>query len=239
MNPLQSTLLFIAIATTAGCASSLPPATNTPDKPWTIKLTEAPLLASVDQAGLKATYELNSPQVPHPILFAAESDDAPTRVEPKIIVKIGGQWRIASLPASEDQNDFVYVGVCPARHEIFAILDCAVEDPGQVLDIIHSTDGGVTWSILGGVGKPTYMATFSAFHMDARGHGRLTVSYGDDLDQLKPGDYHYDTADGGKSWTRPTFEGDDLQNAEPVGEMVVRDRIKFRDAIKQLDDQYP
>jgi hypothetical protein len=180
---------------------------------WQVKLDQAPLAGGIEIEGMKVSLAIS--EAPNPVLFGCISDDSHSDIRPQIIVRLDHQWRQATLRDLQG-DEFVYAGYCKPRNEYFAILQFAVEGPGQDLDIIHSTDGGRTWSMLASVTMPHYWAAFAGFRMERNGRGELTVRYDDDNESVPRGYYHYHTADGGRTWHGPQLAADDLTEAYQV-----------------------
>ena len=99
---------------------------------------------------------------------------------------------------------------------------------------MRSTDGGKAWELLAPLVKHSYMDGFESFRMDPRGHGTLTIRHDCDYSKtgswwsrwlprrteepLPPGIFLYSTRNGGRTWSEPTFQEDDLEPLEALPE---------------------
>lgn len=131
-----------------------------------------------------------------------------TQSRPAILANTADQW--LALPFSGElfgQYGWQYVASNHDRTEMFAILDCQIEDPAWRLLILTSSDGGRTWALRSTLRKVCYFAGFHDFVMDRQGKGRLTILLDDDYTHdIKAGLYHYHTTDGCCTWTGPQYE---------------------------------
>jgi hypothetical protein len=69
------------------------------------------------------------------------------------------------------------------------------------------------------IDKPVGGGEYDSFAMSRDGRGRLTVYVAGTKDHPRRGGfYHFRTADGGQSWSRPEHERDDMTPADDVGD---------------------
>jgi hypothetical protein len=109
-----------------------------------------------------------------------------------------------------------WVGGGPGAGEVWGILDSQDDSGPDNLALVHSTDGGANWE-LAMLRKPVYYATFADFAMAGDGHGRISLYVeGDYKGSVKAGYYHYRTLDGGKTWSAPQWEKDEMTAGEQV-----------------------
>ena len=125
-------------------------------------------------------------------------------------------------------------GEAAERHEHSGILDCAVEGSGPELLLLRSSDEGGSWTIVSAVAKPHYMLSFDKFVLRKDGQGRLTMLQADDDGGPKPGFYHYQTVDGGKTWTGPTYEASGLDSVDEM-----KDDQKLRAVVQETEQETP
>jgi len=131
-----------------------------------------------------------------------------TGSQPAILHKKAGGWKL-SYPLGEelwgkdwshleDIGDGIY----------YAVLDHIIEGPGWGLIILRSDDRGKTWRLKGTLKKNWYWSSLHEFKMAKSGLGSATLYLYEDtgLPVHKPGFYHYETRDGGKTWFGPRFE---------------------------------
>jgi hypothetical protein len=111
-----------------------------------------------------------------------------------------------------------WVGGGPGASEIWGVLDSLSDPTPDNLALVHSSDGGANWELVR-LRKPVYYATFTAFAMAGDGHGRISLHVeGDYKGSAKAGYYHYRTTDGGKTWSAPQWERDEMTAGEEVPE---------------------
>jgi hypothetical protein len=178
---------------------------------------------------LQPQFSLTPPDVESPVLFAVVQNDKDDTGAPVVLKKIDDQWKILEIAEAGDQ-EWVYAAACTPRHELWGILDSASDTRAAQLTLMRSTDDGLTWQFFAGVKKPVIEAEYAGFFMAANGEGKLTVHLDDDADKVMHGYYHYKTFDGGKTWTGPTFEGDDITEADSQ-----RDLDTIQEAIKNAE----
>lgn len=198
------------------------PSANAPVTLQTFSLASGPDMAQVKiQPMIHPQFALTPPEVDSPVIFAVIRNEQQNLASPVLLKKIGATWRACELPAagpSPGQREWVHAAASPARHELFAWMDDASASRAWQLTVWHSTDAGLNWQTLSAVKKPTNAAEFAGFVMAKNGAGRLSMHLDDDTDNLGHGYYHYATTDGGKTWTGPTFEPDDVVEADPQAE---------------------
>ncbi len=206
------------------------PSANAPASGHLVKLADGIDLEQVrNQDMVHPAFSISAPDVTTPVLFADASNDKNDTSAPVILKKIDDKWRILELSDAGDQ-EWMYAGACGARHELWAILDSAAESAAPQLTLMRSMDEGLTWQYFVAVKKPTDDAEFIAFTMAANGAGKLTMHLSDDADTILHGYYDYRTTDGGKTWTGPAFEADDMTDAD-----TQRDTDSLQDAIKDAE----
>jgi hypothetical protein len=179
-------------------------------------------LLQSDDVQVSLTDKLDPPDAAKTVYFGEadefDSDDPNTPVGALPLIAIHeGTWRAVPLvgTALEDAG-WKYVGAGPARNEIWGVLDTSTGDSQPQFVIAHSTDGASTFS-LKVMDKPCRLATVSDFAMSRNGHGRVTLSLDTDCGKYKPGLYHYDTSDDGKTWSKnPRYEPDAMIQADTV-----------------------
>jgi hypothetical protein len=251
-HPILAALLLAAAAPLAACGHDAAPAPVTTSGPAgsgaAAPSANAPLpaqsfahaagheMAKVQvQPMIHPQFALTPPEVDTPVIFAVVRNEEKGLASPVLLKKMDAGWRVTEVPqfaAAATQREWVHAAACPARHELFAILDDSSESRAWALTLLHSTDGGATWATLAAVKKPTNAAEYAGFALGKNGAGRLSMHLDDDTDKLGHGYYHYATTDGGKSWTGPTFEPDDIVDADPQAEDdAIGDAMKAADAI--------
>ena len=208
-------------------AAAAPATRPTTTGPSTVRLADAKPLAELTPAGLQAemTDVLSPPRVAdHAVYFgtvnayAGDGDDAElTSALPVIALKEGDRWRAVPLVGRGLANaGWRYVGAGPRRGEVWAVLDTVVGDDAPTFTIAHSTNGGRTFALTA-YDKPCPQASVYDFALARDGHGRVTLSLDTSVGHHRPGLYHYDTADGGRTWaTAPRFEPDAMVRADSV-----------------------
>jgi hypothetical protein len=214
-------------ATTAAAG----PSANAPSSGHWIKLSEGIELTQVkNQEMIHPQFGLTPPDVETPLIFAVVQNAEATASSPLILKKIGTGWKIVKL-AEADYQEWVYAAAISGRKEIWGILDASGENHAAQLTLVRSVDDGMTWQFFAAVKKPTSDAEYAGFSMAANGEGRLSMHLDDDTDGIAHGYYHYKTVDGGKQWTGPTFEGDDIIQADSLSDFDTLDEaIKSAEA---------
>jgi hypothetical protein len=227
-----------APVTTSGPAgrTAATPAANAPLPAQTFSLAAGLDMAKVQvQPMIHPQFSLTPPEVDTPVIFAVVRNEEKGLASPVLLKKMDSGWRVTEVPqfaAAATQREWVHAAACPARHELFALLDDSSESRAWALTLLHSTDGGATWATLAAVKKPTNAAEYAGFAMGKNGAGRISMHLDDDTDKLGHGYYHYATTDGGKTWTGPTFEPDDIVDADPQAEDdAIGDAMKAAEAI--------
>jgi hypothetical protein len=176
----------------------------------TVQMANGVDLAKVQNPELvHAQFFLKVPDVDTPVIFGVVKADGRVR-DPVILKKMGpppGAWRVVQVSA--DWNEWVYAAACPARGEIWGILDAADAPKAEDLTLLRSVDGGATWKFFAAVAKPSPAAICTGFSMSANGRGRLAMQLVEDAGSRPHGYYYYNTQDGGKNWTGPTVETND------------------------------
>jgi hypothetical protein len=207
------------------------PSANAPSSGHWIKLSEGLDLAQVkNQEMIHPQFGLTPPDVDTSIIFAVVQNAEATASSPLILKKIGSGWKIVKL-AEADYQEWVYAAAISGRKEIWGILDISGENHAAQLTLVRSVDDGLSWQFFAAVKKPTRDAEYAGFSMADNGEGRLSVHLDDDTDGIAHGYYHYKTVDGGKQWTGPTFEGDDIIQADPLNDVdTLEEAIKNAEA---------
>jgi hypothetical protein len=215
-------------ATTQAMAAQ--PSANAPVSGHVVKVADGIDLTQVrNQDMVHPAFSISAPDVQTPVMFADVSNDKNDTSAPVILKKTDDKWKILELTEAGDQ-EWVYVGVCGPRHELWGILDSSGDNGAGALTLLRSTDEGGTWQFFAAVKKPAAEGEFVSFTMAANGVGRLIVHLPDDADGVSHGYYQYQTADGGKSWTGPTLEPDDMTDADSQ-----RDMDSLQEAIKDAE----
>jgi hypothetical protein len=219
-----------APAMTQNVAAKALPSANAAASRHVVKMADGVDLTQVrNQEMIHPGFSLSPPDVDSPVLFATVTNEKDETGSPVVLKKIDDQWKILELTEAGDQ-EWVYAGACGPRKELWGILDSATETPVQQLTLMHSTDDGATWQFFAAVKKPADDAEFEAFSMAASGAGKLSMHLADDADKVLHGYYQYRTIDGGKTWTGPTFEADDVTDADSQ-----RDLDSIQEAIKDAE----
>ena len=184
-----------------------------------------------NQEMVHPAFSLSAPDVTTPVLFADVSNETNNTSAPVILKKVDDKWRILELTEAGD-HEWVYAGACGPRHELWGILDPLAADAPPQLLLMRSADEGLTWQFFAAVKKPAEDAEFIALSLAANGAGKLTMHLSDDADKVSHGYYEYRTADGGKNWTGPTLEGDDMTDADSQKETdSLEEAIKDAEAV--------
>jgi hypothetical protein len=204
----------------ATASSAAAPANNTPAtgtvSGHSFKITDGADLAAVkNQQMLHPQFELTPDEVDAPVIFGVVQNDEKKTSSPVILKKFGAAWKIIEVNEARDQ-EWAYVAACPPRNELFGILDAAGDAPSSQLTLLRSPDKGTTWQYFSAVKKITPAAEYAGFSISKTGEGRLTMHLEEDDDEISHGYYHYKTADGGKTWTGPSFEPDDVVEADSL-----------------------
>lgn len=174
-------------------------------------------------------FVLSDPDVvPSPLIFGSGRYAPSDLREPIILRRSGNAWTFVELPTL-NHTDWVYAGASFERGELWAILDSTPQSAGAGLYLFRSTDHGQTWSVFSGVKPPTLSAEFVEFTMTVRGLGHITVHQDDDIESTPRGLYVYNTADGGKTWSGPTFTRDDLVSSDAPSYPTLKETIQSLD----------
>jgi hypothetical protein len=145
-----------------------------------------------------------------------------TQVMPLIARRERQAWKALQIDVREPgagEMRWSYVGAGPQRGHAWAALDPQESRNGgstSRLILLNSTDSGATWQV-NSILKPSASARFESIAMGPQ-HGRVTLYQPGGEPGARRGYYHYQTHDGGASWTAPTYEPDNLTPADPVGE---------------------
>ena len=225
--PLRSSR-WLWVATLAACGGATPPPTTAPTTlPAEVRLADAKPLGELTPGELQANFtdKLSPPQTADHTVYFGEVDqyDGPdedaklTSSLPILAVKDGDDWKAVPLVGRGLANaGWRYVGAGPKPREAWGVLDASAGDPGPEFTVAHSTDGGATFALTS-FRKPCPQATVYDFVLSREGHGRITLSLDAAVGRHKPGLYHYDTTDGGRTWAvKPRFEADGMTRGESV-----------------------
>ena len=184
------------------------------------KVSQGMDLAAVkNQSMLHPQFELTPDDVDTEVIFGVVENEEKHSSMPVVVKRSANGWKVieaAELPGQE----WVYAAAVPAREEVWGILDVSGEPAagsgtGQ-LTLLRSKDGGETWQYFAGVKKLNAAAEYAGFSLSKSGEGRLSMHLEDDTDGVQHGYYHYKTIDGGKTWTGPTPEPDDVVEADSL-----------------------
>ena len=228
---LGSASVAIAGATLVACVAArragVGPSTAPTTLPGPLQLGDAKPLADLLPGDLQAnmTDKLSPPQTAAQVVYFGEVDayDGPGEdakvisALPILATKDGDAWRAVPVvgPGLAD-TDWRYVGSGPAAREVWGVLDTAVGDGGPDFTLAHSTDGGATFQ-LAALHKPCPQASVFDFAMNRDGRGRVTLALDETVGRARPGLYHYETDDDGRTWSaRPRFEPDGMTRADSV-----------------------
>jgi hypothetical protein len=217
-------------ASICGCAQhAKSPASSANDSPHVLRMNDsidlAKLLRADEQVNL--THKLNMQHDGGTIYFGEldtyDDEDQLASSAPIIVRKSGTRWRgiRVSDPRLKDAN-WAYVGAGPKPGEIWGILDQSSDIADEVqaeLIIAHSTDGGQTFSLMP-LPKPNDAASFDSICIGPNGRGRLTMYLSsEDESTERPGFYHFQTSDSGRTWARAArYEADALSAAQSVSD---------------------
>jgi hypothetical protein len=175
-------------------------------------------LATVkNQSMIDPQFRLMDPEVSRPLIFAAVRNPDTKTTTPVIVRRSLAGWKIIELAALPN-HEWVHVAACPARQELWGFLDAFDDNSAPRLAIVRSTDGGLTWQYWRSLKKPVPDAEYGGFSLAKSGQGRLTLHLEEDAGPTLHGYYHYNTTDGGDTWTGPTFEADDVSTADELKE---------------------
>ncbi|HUO09115.1 MAG TPA: hypothetical protein VM008_12485 [Phycisphaerae bacterium] len=195
-----------------------------------VKMADGVDLTQVrNQEMIHPAFSMSPPDVDSAVLLASVVNDKDDTGSPVVLKKIDDQWKVLELTEAGDQ-EWVYAGACGPRKELWGILDSATDTPVPQLTLMRSADDGLTWQFFAAVKKPADDAEYAAFSMAANGEGKLSVHLADDADKILHGYYHYRTVDGGKTWMGPTFEADDVTDADSQ-----RDLDSIQEAIRDAE----
>lgn len=220
MKPLSILLVLACAAIAMSCTSLAHQQASEGNAPSTRPSLRCGMVqVSSLPVDVTVLYRLQNDALPAPILFSVVGHTASgiCEVYPQIQRKVEGGWEVADLKQRDkdgllNQCGWQYVGYCAPRHEIWAVLDCIVEDRGWDLYLIRSKDGGTTWDLAAVIHKIHYTQGLSRFTMTADGHGTLSLSDGCEDTGL----YIFRTTDGGNTWQPPVLIPDDMQPADPL-----------------------
>jgi hypothetical protein len=212
---------IVASATTAGAAA---PASTQPVA--LVRLADAQPLERRLGADANVDFSfvlrpVNAPQIYFGQINHQDGKGDTDSTEPILATRPpDSPWRATGIELGREfpNGTWMYVGAGPRRGEAWAVLDSDSDLKGMsdAIAILHSEDGGQTWSATI-VEKPTRSATYDSFCLGPQ-HGRLTVYQPAGERAARPGYYHFATLDGGRTWAPPTFEPDALTPADPVGD---------------------
>jgi hypothetical protein len=224
---LSAAVLAASLVACGATAPPHPPTTAPTTLPTSISLSEATPLADLVPGNLQAnmTDKLSPPQTADRTVYFGEvdqydGDDEDAKVIsslPILAVKDGDDWRaVPMVGRGLADTGWKYVGAGPRPREVWGVLDTTAGDGDTEFVVAHATDGGNTFA-LSSFHKPCRQASVYDFAMDRAGNGRITLSLDEAVGRHKPGLYHYETTDGGATWTpKPRFEPDAMVRAESV-----------------------
>jgi hypothetical protein len=143
---------------------------------------------------------------------------------PAIFIHDPGGWRFFDIPDETfSQSTWIYVGTTRDRRFIWSVIDVDVESPGWDLEITFSHDAGKSWTHIGTVHKPNYLALLDSFQIATTGKGWLTVhlddacfSRGRGNKIVAKGYYTYYTSNGGRHWSAPRYSRVRLRTSHQV-----------------------
>lgn len=171
-------------------------------------LPEAPFL---EEAYAAFVY---SPEKSKPGVIFANLQNV-TTAELGIIVWESSQFRSVKVEFENLENyGWIKSYASYDRKHIWAVADSMIEAPGWELYVVHSKDGGRTWSMAAPIRKPHYEAEIKKIRMRSNGLGEIIVLHRDDpanpVSPMKAGYYTYKTRDWGNTWSQPAFTPDVL-----------------------------
>lgn len=228
---VSASVLFSAICFQA--VTSVVPANAKPGKkPLSQHIALKPGLP--ERSFLKEGYAAfsYSPEQGKPEVVFANRRDA-TTAELGIIVRENNQFRSAKL-ALENLENYGWVKSYASydRKHIWAVADSVIEAPGWEVYVVHSEDGGRSWSMSAPIRKPYHEAGIERIRMRRNGSGELIFLHYDNplnpVSSMKSGYYTYKTYDWGKTWSQPSFTPDILMEPDTASE--------FRNDNKSLSD---
>jgi hypothetical protein len=94
---------------------------------------------------------------------------------PTILVRLPEGWRVVDFREKFFRYMWSHAAAAPGKGYFWGFLEYSVEDAGDELPLIRSTDGGRTWAHVATLKKPDREATLESFEMDAKGRGELQV----------------------------------------------------------------
>lgn len=217
---LAIAVCFVTRATAVAAQPTTAPAWRVVNLADAVPLTDL----TVDGREAGFTDKLSRPQAGQTICFGElntyehEDDHEPVTAVPIIATRrADGAW--VALPlVGEGLKDagWNYVGAGPAPREIWGGLDTVAGERRDKFVLAHSVDGGAAFA-LSVFNKPCRLASFFDFAMSRDGRGRATLSLDTDVGECKAGLYHYETIDGGKTWSvEPRHEADAMIRADEV-----------------------
>lgn len=180
-----------------------------------------PAAIEIDGQEIEPRYFVDQGEAFAPSIFAGLC--ASQVCEPVVLVRGDDErWWVRALESPEGGtafrgSDWQYVGQGEPAGTLWAVVDNEVGSYGWELDLLRSTDGGLTWRH-SRLSKVSYWAWFEGLRMSADGRGRLSIWLDDDYpggtpDTKPRGLYHYRTEDFGLTWSEPIHEANDLQPA--------------------------
>ena len=95
--------------------------------------------------------------------------------------------------------DWVGGASLPAKGYFWGFLEHQVEGTAHAIPIIHSRDGGLSWTFLSLAPKHNFSDLFDSFAMNENGHGYMRFNSIEGETQF----YTVETKDFGKSWSKP------------------------------------
>jgi len=218
-------------STPGGAAASPATPANAAVSAHTFRLADGSDLAGIkNQNMLHPQFELTPDEVDSPLIFGVVQNDEKHSSSPVLVKKFGPFWKVIEVSEAREQ-EWVYAAACPARKEVWGILDASGEPRASQLTLLRSIDGGNSWQYFSAVKKMTPAAEYAGFSIARSGEGRLSMHVEEDDGDVSHGYYHYKTIDGGKSWTGPTLESDDVVEADTLKSFdTIQDAIKAGDA---------
>ena len=155
-------------------------------------------------------------------LYFGEMRNGDDQFMPVVGTRNGQQYKIVKVESEWGYDQWTGVFSGPRPGDVWAVLDQGDDSAEGVhvnrtdeVTLVRSADGGRTFQVAT-LRKPCHKAAFNDLVMSRDGHGRVTLSLGEDCGKFKMGLYHYRTTDGGKSFQRPQFEADNTKPAEEV-----------------------
>jgi hypothetical protein len=129
---------------------------------------------------------------------------SPVSATPLVWRQTRGTWREVDVAAPHNHG---WIAAATDGDRIVAVLDSCVESPGWELAIVHSDDGGRTWSPPARVRKPYYVASVERVTIGA-GEAVVELELDDDLGSgVALGRYRAVSSDRGDRWAPPRLVG--------------------------------